>query len=94
MSREPGGGTTFSLGGGSGSVSYTLAEIGEAGAGIARLAQLMDPLLDRLESERLWLRDAAQTAAVHPYAALDAMQRALWAGHMGVGPAGRSETAG
>ena len=80
MSREPEGGTTFSLSGGSGSISYTLAEIGQASAGIARLAQLMEPLLDRLDSERQWLRDAAQTAPEQPCRALDALQRALWLG--------------
>ena len=80
MSRESEGGTRFSLSGGPGSVSYTLAEIAEASAGIARLAELMEPLLDSLESERLWLRDAAQWSSGRPYSALGAMQRALWLG--------------
>ncbi|AIY02453.1 hypothetical protein ART_2854 [Arthrobacter sp. PAMC 25486] len=80
MASESEGETTFSRSGGAGSISYTLAEIAEAGAGIARLAQLVEPLLDRLQSERVWLGDAAQTASDYPYGALESMQHALWVG--------------
>lgn len=80
MAYEPEGETTFSHVGGFGSISYTLAEIAAAGAGITRAAQRMEPLLDRLQSERVWLGDAAQTVSDYPYGALESMQHALWVG--------------
>ena len=55
-----------------------MAEITEAGVGLAGLAQHMDPLVDRLQAEWLWLGDAAQGASVFPYGPLEDMQNALW----------------
>ena len=81
--------TSFSIEGGAGSVSYTLAEITEAGARLSRLAQQMDPLVDRLESEWRWLAEAAQGAPVFPYGPLEDMQNALWSCN-----AARADTAG
>lgn len=78
MANDVGGETTFSISGGVGSVSYELAEIAEAGPGIALLAGRIDPLLDRLQSEAWWLSGAAQGAALYPYAPLDAIQHAMW----------------
>ncbi|MDJ0311986.1 hypothetical protein [Arthrobacter sp. H35-D1] len=78
MAHEAGDGTSFSVEGGVGSISYTLAEITEAGVGLASLAQHMDPLVDRLQAEWLWLGDAAQGASVFPYGPLEDMQNALW----------------
>ncbi|MDO5753085.1 hypothetical protein [Arthrobacter sp.] len=78
MGHDPGVETSFSIEGGAGSVSYTLAEITDAGARLARLAQQMDPLVDRLQSEWLWLTDAAQGAPVFPYGPLEDIQNALW----------------
>lgn len=70
--------TTFSIDGGAGSISYTLAEISEAGTNLGRVAQLMEPLADRLEGEWLWLCQVSLGTAPYPYAALDAMRAALW----------------
>lgn len=78
MENEAGDGTSFSVAGGVGSIRYTLAEISEAGVGLARLAERMDPLVDRLQAEWLWLGDAAQSAPVFPYGPLEDMQNALW----------------
>lgn len=78
MAGHDGRETTFSIAGGAGSISYSLAEITEAGVKIGRLAQLMEPLADRLEGEWLWLCQAAAGTAPYPCAALDAMRAALW----------------
>ena len=79
MANYEDGATTFSYDGGVGSISFTLAEIAEAGAALARLAQLMDPLVDRLQAEWLWLGKAAEGATAYPHGPLDTMRNALWA---------------
>lgn len=71
-------GTTFTSAGGAGSISCTVAEIAEAAVVLHRIAQLMDPLTDRLRSEWVWLGEAAKGAAVYPIASLEAMRTALW----------------
>lgn len=72
------GGTTFTSAGGAGSISCTVAEISEAAVALHRIAQLMDPLTDRLRSEWVWLGEASTAAAVYPIASLEAMRAALW----------------
>lgn len=69
-------GTTFSFAGGTGSISWTSAEITETGAVLNRIAQLLDPLVDRLRSEWSWLADAG--AAPYPFECLDLMRGAWW----------------
>ena len=76
--HESGDGTTFSVTGGVGSISYTLAEIAEAGVRLGRLAQRMEPLVDRLQSEWRWLGEVAQGAPVYPHEPLADMQNAWW----------------
>ncbi|MHA7270229.1 hypothetical protein [Arthrobacter sp. HLT1-20] len=78
MATNDGTGTTFSIQGGAGSIGYTLAEISAAGTSLGRLAQLMQPLADRLEGEWLWLCQVSAGTAPYPHAALDAMRAALW----------------
>lgn len=68
----------FTVTGGVGSIHWTMAEIVESAAGLARAAQLMDPLLDRLKAERLWLGQACADAVTVPSGVLDAMVRAEW----------------
>ncbi len=72
MGTEAGDGTTFNYAGGVGSISYTLSEIAESGTVVAALARRMEPLVDSLHSEWLWLRDAAADSP------LDALAHALW----------------
>ncbi|MHA7305577.1 hypothetical protein ACX80E_10075 [Arthrobacter sp. TMN-49] len=78
MANHDKGGTTFSVDGGAGSISYTLAEIAESGVKLGRLAQLMEPLADRLAGEWVWLCQAAAGTAPYPFAASDAMRDAMW----------------
>lgn len=73
-----GGGTSFTVSGGVGSVSWTMAEIVESSGALARTAQLMRPLIDRLASERRWLGAAAAGTFNYPGGALDAMVFAEW----------------
>lgn len=72
------GGTSFTVSGGVGSVSWTMAEIVECSGALARLAQLMQPLIDRLASERRWLGTAAAGTFNYPGDAVDAMVLAEW----------------
>ncbi len=73
-SSDPG----FTIEGGVGSIHWTMAEIVESAAGLARTAQLMDPLLDRLKAERLWLGQVCAGATTVPSGVLDAMVLAEW----------------
>ncbi|WP_150117202.1 hypothetical protein [Arthrobacter sp. ERGS1:01] len=74
-----GPGTTFSVTGGVGSIQYTLEEIADAGARLARLGSELAPMVDRLRAEWSWLCDAGDGAATYPYAATDALRAALYA---------------
>ncbi len=64
MSTEADGETTFTITGGVGSVSYTMSEIVQAGAVLAALAHRMEPLVDALTSEVVWLTNAVQGVPV------------------------------
>lgn len=55
MGTDTEGTTTFSIAGGVGSISYTMAEIAEAGTVVAALARRMDSIMDALHSESVWL---------------------------------------
>jgi hypothetical protein len=77
MSEDGGSGTTFTVSGGVGSIQYTLGEISAAGVKLARLAQQLEPLVDRLRNEWRWLAGAAQ-GVPGSYGALDAMRAAAW----------------
>ncbi|WP_186759178.1 hypothetical protein [Arthrobacter alpinus] len=76
--------TTFSITGGVGSIRYTMGEISAAGLKLARLAEQLEPLVDRLRSEWEWLCTATQQGAPgYPYGglnygAVDAVRAALW----------------
>lgn len=73
-----GSGSSFTIEGGVGSVSWTMAEIVDCAAGLARSAQLMDPLLDRLRNERMWLAQAgAGSTGIHA-GVVEAMVLAEW----------------
>lgn len=82
MGTDGGNETTFSYSGGVGSVSYTMAEIAEAGTVMAGLGRRMDPAVDSLHAESVWLGNAVQLApgpgAPSPGAALDSVAHALW----------------
>ncbi|MFC8304246.1 hypothetical protein ACFUCV_11235 [Specibacter sp. NPDC057265] len=69
---------SFTIDGGVGSIAWTMAEIVDAAAGLARTAQIMDPLLDRLRNERIWLAEACASATSVPSAVLDALVLAEW----------------
>lgn len=71
-------GASFTIDGGVGSISWTMAEMVECAAGLARTAHLMDPLLDSLRNERLWLAQACADALIVPSGVFDAMVRAEW----------------
>lgn len=77
-SNSFGGGTSFTIAGGVGSVSWTMAEIVESSGTLARTAQLMQPLLDRLASERRWLGAATAGDFNFPGDTMDAMVFAEW----------------
>ncbi|MGA7205628.1 MAG: hypothetical protein WBX27_13460 [Specibacter sp.] len=77
MTDGDGSGTTFTISGGVGSIQYVMGEISEAGVKLARLAQQLAPLVDRLRSEWQWLGGAAQ-GLPGSYQALDAMRAAVW----------------
>lgn len=70
--------TTFSTTGGAGSIRYTLGEVSAAGVKLARIAEQMEPLLDRLRSEWQWLGAAAHGTAPYPSLALDSMRLGVW----------------
>ncbi|WP_315913847.1 hypothetical protein [Arthrobacter sp. lap29] len=72
--------TVFSVEGGPGSVSYTLAEIAGAGVELGQLARDMLSLVERIQAEWFWLNGAAAGAAPYPHGPLDALLNALWAG--------------
>ena len=71
-------GTSLTFSGGHGSMSATFAEITAAAEELHRIAQLLDPLENRLRSEWTWLGDAAVGAPVYPLASLDAMRDAYF----------------
>lgn len=73
-----GDGTKFTYSGGAGSISGTFADISAAAAELRQIAQLLDPLENRLCSEWTWLGDAAIGAAVYPLTSLEAMRDAWW----------------
>lgn len=78
MEDHKGNGTTFTLTGGVGSMSFTVAAIADAGTALHRISELLDPLLDRLRSEWLWLADAAAGSPDYPVATLEAMRDSWW----------------
>lgn len=83
MGTDAEGATTFSYAGGVGSVSYTMAEISEAGTVVAALAQRMEALVYGLDSESVWLGNANQGTVVPggslgPEAAVNALVHAQW----------------
>lgn len=80
------GSTTFTVDGGFGSVAWTLAEIVEASSGLLRIAELLNPVIDRLASERLWLDQASYGTVAYPQGSLDAMsyaQMCCWGAQSG-----------
>ncbi len=80
MVNEPQDSTSFTVTGGVGSASYTVSEIADTATRIARLAEQMSPLIDRMGTEHAWLADAALSAPFYPYDATHALQSAVWHG--------------
>ncbi|WP_104090981.1 hypothetical protein [Arthrobacter sp. GMC3] len=78
MSEQKGTDTTFSTTGGVGSIRFTLGEISAAGLKLARLAEQLEPLGDRLRSEWEWLCEATQGSPACPYTALDNLRDTVW----------------
>lgn len=81
MGTDAGDGTTFTISGGVGSVSYTMSAIVEAGAVLAALARRMDPLVEAVNSEVVWLVNAVPGASVPtfgPGGPVEAASHALW----------------
>lgn len=80
MAEHHEGDTRFSITGGVGSISYTLAEIADAGAQLGKVAEGMVALVDRMQSEWFALDGAAAGTAAYPYNALNGLLDAVWAG--------------
>ncbi|MGO4384022.1 hypothetical protein [Specibacter sp. RAF43] len=78
MPEPPRPGATFTTTGGVGSIRYTLEEISAAGVKLGRLAQGLEPLVDRLQGEWSWLGSAPAGPAGYPFAALEAMRAGVW----------------
>lgn len=83
MTTETGGETTFTITGGVGSVSYTMNEIVQAGSVLAAMVRRLEPLVDALNSEVVWVSNAVQGAPVSGTAfsvdgPLEAVTHALW----------------
>jgi len=78
MGEQEGSGTTLSTTGGVGSIRYTVGEISAAGMALARLAERLEPLVDRLRTEWEWLCAATQGAPAYPQTALDTLRTAVW----------------
>lgn len=84
MGSDAEGTTTFSIAGGVGSVSYTMAEIADAGNVVTALARRMESLMDALHSESVWLSNATAgtllpRGPLHLGGPLNAMAHAEWA---------------
>lgn len=78
MSDQEGDSTTFSIEGGVGSISYTLAEIAGVGDHLGSLAHLMIPLVNSLQAEWAWLVGVTTAALPYPYGPVDAVRNSVW----------------
>ncbi len=78
MVNDPQYPTKFTVTGGVGSASFTVSEIADTATRIARIAEQMSPLIDRMATEHAWLAEAALSAPFYPYDAVQALQSAVW----------------
>lgn len=78
MGDAQGPGTSFTVTGGRGSIRYTLADIEAAGSILARVAEEMSLLVDRLRAEMLTVDLASTGLGSYPYAVMDALREVLW----------------
>lgn len=78
MDDHQGSGTSFTVTGGRGSIRYTLADIEAAGSILARVAEEMSLLVDRLRAEMITVDLAGTGIGSYPYAVMDALRDVLW----------------